>query len=333
MAQAMFKVLKECEPKLAIDVLAPPWSGPVLALMPEVRDFIEMPVGHGQLGLSTRFKLGRGLADTRYQRAIVLPNSFKSSLVPWFAAIPRRTGFTGEARYGLLNDRRTLDEEALPLMVQRFVALALTKGAAIPDKMPVPRLVTEQARELEVGERFLGEEVREEAARPVVALCPGAEFGAAKQWPEEHYAAVAGHYLELGWRVVLLGSANDAETCAAVQAALCGGRSCLNLAGRTSLEEVVHLLALSSLAISNDSGLMHIAAAVGVPTVAVYGATSPSFTPPLATLSRVINLPIDCAPCFQRECPLGHHKCMRDLKPQSIINIATELTEARLRSG
>ena len=184
-----------------------------------------------------------------------------------------------------------------------------------------------------MGERFLGEEIGEESARPVLALCPGAEFGTAKQWPEEHYAAVANHYLEQGWRVMLLGSANDADTCAAVQTALSGGGSCLNLAGRTSLEEVVHLLALSSLAVSNDSGLMHIAAAVGVPTVAIYGATSPSFTPPLASQARVLSEPVDCAPCFQRECPLGHHKCMRDLKPKSVLDTAAELVDVSLRSG
>ncbi len=333
MAQALFKVLKEDNPCCQLDVLAPAWSGPILALMPEVRSFIDMPVGHGELGIAARFRLGRSLAANNYSRAIVLPNSFKSALVPWFAGIPQRTGWTGEARYGLLNDRRSLDEEAMPLMVQRFVALARGGGAVQLDRLPVPRLVTSRERELDVGRRFLGDEVDAEAPRPLLALCPGAEFGPAKQWPTAHYAAAAAHFFDLGWRVILLGSGNDADACSEVQASLVRRASCLNLAGRTNLEEVVHLLAMSSLALSNDSGLMHIAAALGVPTVAIYGPTSAGFTPPLAARTAVVSEPVECAPCFQRECPLEHHKCLRDLQPVTVIDAATELLDAGLRSS
>ena len=325
MSQVLYIHLQKARPGVAIDVLAPPWSEPLLQRMPEVRKALSMPVGHGELGLGRRWRLGRQLRSRRYDQALLLPNSLKSALVPFFAGIPRRTGWRGEQRYGLLNDLRELDEQALPLMAQRFVALGQASGEAIPTTLPVPRLVVDEGQARRVLERF-----GLAADRPLLALCPGAEFGSAKRWPAAHYAELAGRYLENGWQVALLGSSNDQPVTREVQALCESAHVCVDLAGRTELAEAVDLLSLATAVVSNDSGLMHIAAALGRRLVVVYGATSPGFTPPLNDNAAIVVSDIDCAPCFQRECPLGHHGCMRYTPMQ---RVADELESLLARDG
>jgi len=308
MSQVLYIYLQQCRPGVLIDVLAPAWSGPILARMPQVNRALPMPLGHGELGWGRRRRLGRELRAENYDQAILLPNSLKSALVPFFARIPRRTGWRGEMRYGLLNDLRALDKVALPLMVQRFVGLAMDVGMAMPEQLPEPRLVVDPRQ---------AEQCRDEAGLlpglPILALCPGAEFGAAKRWPPEYYAELARDYLAADWQVALYGSTNDQQVCAQIRRGSGDHKHCHNLAGRTSLGEAVDLLSLSTAVISNDSGLMHIAAALQRPLLAIYGATSPDFTPPLSDSCALLVSDIDCAPCFQRECPLQHHRCMRDM--------------------
>jgi heptosyltransferase-2 len=311
MSQVLYICLQQTRPGLLIDVLAPAWSGAILQRMPQVNRAIAMPIGHGQLQLGHRWRLGRELRAQHYDQAILLPNSLKSALIPFFARIPRRTGWRGEMRYGLLSDLRILDEAALPLMVQRFVALGMARGATLPGQLPEPHLVVDP----QAAQRCRSV-VGLSADRPILALCPGAEFGAAKRWPAQYYAELAGKYLARGWQVTLYGSANDREICAQIKGASGDHPHCHNLAGATSLAEVVDLLSLSAAVVSNDSGLMHIAAALQRPLLAIYGATSPDFTPPLSAVSALLVSEIDCAPCFQRECPLGHHRCMKDTLPQ-----------------
>lgn len=312
MAQTLFKLLVAGRPQCAIDVLAPAWSRPLLERMPEVRAAIDMPLGHGRVGLTERRRLGLALRGRGYEQAILLPNSLKSALVPWFAEIPLRTGWRGEMRYGLLNDLRVLDKKKYPLMIQRFAALALPPGAELPHRLPRPQLETGA----DAG--GLREKFSLAADKPVLALCPGAEFGPSKRWPEQHYAAVAGEKLGSGWQVWLLGSANDREVCDRIAAQLPTDAPLFNLAGSTSLAEAIDLLAQADAVVSNDSGLMHIAAALGRPLVAVYGSTSPDFTPPLGEKVAVESINVECGPCFRRQCPLGHHKCMRDLRPDAV---------------
>lgn len=313
MSQALYIYLERTRPGVLIDVLAPGWSEPLLDRMPQVRRAITMPIGHGETALGRRRRLGRDLRSERYRQAILLPNSFKSALIPFFARIPRRTGWRGEMRYGLLNDLRVLDERALPLMVQRFIALGQDPGEPVPDDPPPPRLRVEPGRAEACRNRF-----GLDPDRPILALCPGAEFGGAKRWPAEYYAELAGGFLSRGWQVALYGSENDRPVTARISAA-CDGRSgCFDLAGRTRLEEAVDMLSLSTAVVSNDSGLMHIAAALSRPLVVVYGATSPAFTPPLNRNSALVASDLDCAPCFERECPLQHHRCMRDTAPAEV---------------
>jgi heptosyltransferase-2 len=311
MAQVLFRYLRGARPGILIDVLAPDWSAPLLRRMPEVRRALPMPVGHGELRLAQRWRIGRSLRRERYRQAIILPNSLKSALVPCFAGIRRRTGWRGEMRYGLLNDLRVLDRDALPQMVQRFLALGMPRGATLPRDMPVPRLQADPAGAAAVTAR-----VGLEVGRDTLALCPGAEFGPAKQWPASYFAQLAAAYLARGWQVVLLGSDNDREACAQVHGESGAQERCHDLAGRTSLAEALDLLSLASAVVSNDSGLMHIAAALDRPLLAIYGPTSPDFTPPMGDAVAVLQSPEPCAPCFQRECPLGHHRCMRDTGPE-----------------
>ncbi|HYY16736.1 MAG TPA: lipopolysaccharide heptosyltransferase II, partial [Gammaproteobacteria bacterium] len=176
MAQSLFRVLKQRHPAIHIDVLAPAWSRPLLTRMPEVRNALELPLRHGELRLTRRYQLGRSLRTSGYEWSIVLPNSFKSALVPFWARIPQRTGYVGELRLGVLNDVRRLDKARLPMTVQRFMTLGLPPGDPLPGPpFPTPHLTVEAAAVVRSLER-LG---LRPAAR-LLALCPGAEFGPAK---------------------------------------------------------------------------------------------------------------------------------------------------------
>jgi len=312
MAHSLFQVLARRGPDTHIDVLAPAWSQPLLERMPEVFDTIELPFGHGQLGLSARWRFGRSLRGRGYQQAILLPNTLKSALVPLAAGIPLRTGWVGELRYGLLNDIRHLDKQRLPMTVQRFVALGLPADRQIAPECPQPRLhVVPESQQQAMAELGL-----RRPARPVLALCPGAEYGPAKRWPAEYFGELAASRLAAGWAVWLFGSGKDREVCAQVAAGAGGG--CLDLSGTTSLAQAVDLLSLADAVVSNDSGLMHVAAALDRPLVALYGSSDPGFTPPLNPRSRVLSLGLECSPCFRRECPLGHLQCLRGISVQQV---------------
>ena len=311
MAQSLFMSLKaggECE----IDVLAPAWSLPILARMPEVRRGIAMPLGHGQLGFGIRRQLGKELARENYDQSIILPGSLKSSLVPFFARIPQRTGFRGEMRFGLINDMRPLDCARLPMTVQRFVALGQAREAApAPISFPSPRLCADSANQAELRKRF-----KLDPARPAIAFMPGAEYGPAKQWPPTHYAKLAHLLAARGFQVWVLGSEKD---CAVARPIANGNPSVIDLTGHTRLGDAVDLIALARAVVCNDSGLMHVAAALDVPLVALFGASSPEHTPPLARRVAIETLRLECAPCFERRCPFDHTRCLTGITPEKVL--------------
>lgn len=318
MAQSLFMVLKQRYPAMNIDVLAPTWSEPLLDRMPEVRESIPMPVGHGKLNLRLRYQIGKQLRKNAYDWAILLPNSLKSALIPFWARIPKRTGFRGEMRYGLLNDLRLLDKQKLTMTVQRFIALGLTKDEAVATGFPRPRLWPDpQAVDKTATCYGLNTD------HPVLALCPGAEYGPAKRWPVEYYAEVAKQKIASGWQVWIFGSEKDQT----ISRQLCDqvGAGCINLAGRTTLAEAIDLLSLTDNVVTNDSGLMHVAAALEKPLVALYGSSDPHFTPPLNDHARILSLGLECSPCFERECPLQHLRCLRDIKPESVLSALNDL--------
>lgn len=312
MAQALFKAIKACYPHTAIDVLAPEWSRPLTERMPEVSTGIAVPLKHGEMKLKIRYELGKKLRKEQYQRCYVLPNSFKSALIPFWAKIPIRIGWRGEWRYGLLNDVRVLDKQKMPLMVQRYVALAYKEQHLLSQTLFRPSLVVRQE---EVDATLLRYQLSLD--RPVMVLCPGAEFGPSKRWPEGHYAKLANHYLKQGWQVWVFGSAKDAEVARAIRAQT--QMRCIDLTGRTTLGEAIDLMSLATVVVTNDSGLMHIAAALNRPLVAVYGSTDPGFTPPLNEKVAILKEKIACSPCFKRICPLEHHECMQKLSATKVI--------------
>jgi len=324
MAQSLFKTLAAARPRSPIDVLAPGWSLPVLARMAEVRHGIEMPAGHGQFALAARWRLGRELRRAGYARAIVLPRSLKSALVPRFAGIAERTGYRGELRYGLLNDIRELDKSLLAQTVQRYTALGLPRDAPLPPAIRQPELrVDVQAR------RAARQRLGLDDPRPVIGLMPGAEYGPAKQWPLDYYAELAAQLLRDGRQLWIFGGGKDREAgeriASAAAAATSGGTAVHNLAGQTSLAEAIDLIAACAAVVSNDSGLMHVAAAVGRPLVAIYGSSTPDYTPPLSDRAEILYLAIDCSPCFARVCPLGHKRCLKDIAVADVQRALTRL--------
>jgi len=320
MAQSLLTLLRHQLPDAHITVMAPAWSRALLERMQEVDASIESPFGHGDLKLIARWKLGRQLAG-RFDTAYILPNSFKSALVPFFARIPRRVGWQGELRNLLLTDCRKLDASQYPLMVERFVALAVDRSERLP-VFERPALQTNPGQAAATA-TMLGIERTEQ----VLALCPGAEFGDAKQWPVQHYARLSDIVIKAGWQVWILGSPNDREAGNQVVSSVSESNrsSCFDLTGKTSLDQVIDLLSLASATVSNDSGLMHIAAAVGSPLVALYGSTSPGFTPPLADRVKSLTTDIACRPCFKRQCPLGHKRCLTEITPEGVYSSLQDL--------
>lgn len=312
MAQTLYKTLQALHPGAVIDVVAPAWSESLLARMPEVREAISLPLGHGQLGLGERIRLGKRLRERHYDQAIVLPRSFKAALVPAAARIPRRTGYRGEWRYGLLNDIRPLDKPAMPKMVQRYVALAHERGAPVIETVPEPRLeVDEENRSVLLDRVGLSRD------RPVAAFMPGAEYGPAKRWPPESFAELAGRLTAQGWQVWVFGSDKERGLGERIAA---GNAEVANLCGTTTLVDAVDLISLADAVVTNDSGLMHVAAALQRPLIAIYGSSTPSYTPPLSDKAHPVYLGLDCSPCFQRTCPRGDYACLQGIGAQRIFD-------------
>ncbi len=322
MAEPLYRRLHELYPGLTLDVLAPAWTRAVHDRMAVVNETIVNPFGHGELRLRDRWQLGRDLKARGYDQAIVLPNSLKSALPLFLAGIPKRTGWVGEMRYGLLNDARKLDKVAIPRMVERFSALAEPRGT-LPATAPHPRLtIDEAARAAALAKHGLNRDT------PIVAFCPGAEYGPAKRWPAQHVAALANRLSAQGVQVWIFGSGKDGEIADQIAAL---APAAINLCGKTSLAEAIDLLSCATAAVTNDSGLMHVAAALGRPLVAVYGSSSPKFTPPLSDTARIVSLELECSPCFERTCPYQHMKCLNDLGPERVEAALVDLVPDLLR--
>jgi heptosyltransferase II len=322
MAQSLYKLLKLRNPQVHISVLSLAWTRPLLALMPEVDHVIDMPLGHGALDIKARYSLGKKLRTEKFEQAIILPNSFKSALIPYFAKIPLRTGWRGEMRFGLVNDRRVLDKKKYPLMVQRYDALALPAAAPALEKFPYPQLTIDNKKSLQIAEQF-----SLSLTRPVMVVCPGAEYGPAKRWPEHYFAQVAEEKIRQGWQVWLMGSMNDRVVAEQMRELISINQQayCSNLAGNTQLLEAITLINLADAVLTNDSGLMHVAAALKKPLVVLFGSTSPAHTPPLTDRVKLVTNAIECSPCFERICPKQHHKCLRELDPQKVLQALSDL--------
>lgn len=312
LSQPLLARLKALHKEARIDVLVSDWVAPVYARMAEVGHLIPHTFQHRELALGRRFQLGRRLAAEGYARAYVLPNTLKSALVPFFAHIPHRIGFVGESRYGLLTQAHVLDKTALPQMAERYAQLAEDKGAPVFQPLAPLHLTVSPA----VQQQTLATLKLEHCQRPVV-FCPGAEYGPAKRWPVSHFSALARVLVERGHSVWLLGSGRDWPIGKEILGRSSGS---YNLCGQTSLEQAIDLISLAELVVSNDSGLMHIAAALGSPLIALFGSSSPEFTPPLSSQATVLRLNLECSPCFKRECPLSHLDCLQKMEPSRVLD-------------
>ena len=314
MTEPLMRRLSARGERLTVGAL--PWVAPVYRAMPSVAEVIEFPFQHGGL----QFKARRGLAqqlEGRFDIAYICPNSLKSALLPFLASIPKRVGYLGEARVGLLTHRlKNPPKDRRPPMVAFYSALSGETDLA-SDR---PHLQLD-ASEVELALAAMG---LQRGAYYVFA--PGAEYGPAKRWPAAHFAELA-RRLELP--VVLLGSAKEFELCQEIATPVNAAQpgKCLNLAGKTSLAHAFSAIAATKSLVSNDSGLMHVAAAFGVAQVALFGSSSPLHTPPLNDQATVLWLktkadyqpPLDCAPCFERVCPLGHTRCLVDISASEVL--------------
>lgn len=337
MAQVLLKSLLHQQTDLILDVAAPPALMSLFERMVEVNQVFALPFKHGELSLLKRIQLGRALRKQRYDFAWVLPNSWKSALVPLFANIKRRTGWLGEMRYLLLNDWRKLDKQRLPLMAERFLALGSSRtdwqqwahqttaanNTAFQERYPqlLPSLQV-SASQLKSSCRAVNFQADE--SRPILALCPGAAFGWSKRWLPDYFSKVANHYLQRGFTVTIFGH-GEADQAAAKMIMAATAQKCHNFVGRTTLAQAIDLLSLSAVVATNDSGLMHIACALHLRVVAIYGSSSPNFTPPLGRQVSVCYLAVACSPCFARACPLKHFRCMKALLPQQVIHAIDQL--------
>lgn len=316
MAQSLFMTLKQRPHPVEIDVLAPAWSNPILSRMPEVREIVNLPISHGEFGLFRRYQLGKSLRLKTYDQAIITPRSYKAALVPFFAKAKQRTGYRGEMRYGVINDIHNLDNGILSQTVQRYVALGLDKELTQAPSVPFPKLTVDKN-----NLQNLLAKLKLNLDTPVIAFLPGAEYGEAKRWPTQYYAELANKLIEQGLQVWVLGSEKDREAAELI----CKENKAINLCGKSRLEDSIDLLSVCKSAVTNDSGLMHIAAAVDIPLVAIYGSSTPDYTPPLTNKAKIQYLNLDCSPCFKRQCPLGHTKCLKDITVDSVFkNIISE---------
>lgn len=316
MAHSLFQLLKQQNPAVQIDVAAPAWTLPLLDRMPEITEKIALPFKHGQLSLMERIRFGRHLKGSHYTQSISLVNSLKSAILPFAASIKKRTGFLGEMRYGLLNDIRPLDKKALPKTVERFVFLGLQKKQALPS-IPQPILLADKENAVNVLTQLNAPLTSDK----VLGLCPGAEYGEAKRWPTNHFAEVANAALDQGWQVLLFGSDKDIPVTQAINQMT--QSRCIDLGGKTKLGDAIDIMSLCTTVISNDSGLMHVAAALDIKLIAIYGSSDPHHTPPMHPDAVVEYLALPCSPCFKRVCPLqgeAHMACLNNISPTTIFN-------------
>jgi heptosyltransferase-2 len=312
MAQSLFKQLRLNNPACQIDVVAPAWSKDILARMPEVRDAYNIAAGHGEMEIGARRALGISLRNIGYDHAITMPRSWKAALIPWFAHVPVRTGFRGEWRYGLLNDVRKLDKQRLDQTVKRFVSLGIEANAELPD-IPHPELTVDPTNQERLKREF-GLNTNTE----VIAMMPGAAFGPAKMWPIKYFGELAKMLVKEGKQVWVIGS--EGELTLGEQISSHAGMGVTNLCGRTGLADTPDLFAMTKATVTNDSGLMHIAAAAGSHVVTIYGATGPDYTPPLTDKKTIHFLNLECSPCYKRECPLVHLNCLNNIKPADVYS-------------
>lgn len=319
MSQTLFmQLVDKYQNRLQLDVFASVVTCELLMRMPQVHQVIINPFKHGKLSLIKRITLGMKLRQNNYDEVIILPSTLKSAVTPFFAGIKKRTGFVGESRYWLVNNIFKLDKKQLPRMIDRYCALA--NNGIKPSNIAYPKLKVDTKNQWSLVHQFAID-----IATPIIAFCPAAEYGPAKRWLPEHFAVLADLLYNMGYQVLLFGGGKDANLGQQIINLAINQGNILNLCGKTSLTDAADLLALSKCVVTNDSGLMHISCAVGANVVAIYGASSPDFTPPLSDTIKILSVHLDCSPCFKRTCRFGHYNCLRFIAPFEVLTAIKEL--------
>lgn len=322
MTQPLLASIKSQYPESKIDVLASTWVAPIYRACSEVHDVIEAKFEHKHLQWGLRKELASKLALKNYQACFVLPNSFKSALIPWLANIPFRIGYRGELRFGLINV--ALDNPSKvnrPPMVEHYLALSQLvndEQTSPANGNLTPKLNVSAVAADTVQVKLKNIHIDQ---ANIYVMCPGAEYGPTKRWPTSHFAELAQSIVtnNPNNQIILLGSKGDHALAQEIEAKAKRDDHIHNWCGDTSLDEAIALIGMSKAVISNDSGLMHIAAALKTPQVAIFGSSDPAHTPPLSDKAKVIWLNLPCSPCHKRECPLGHLKCLNDILPAQVL--------------
>jgi heptosyltransferase-2 len=336
MTQPLLASIKALYPDSIIDVLASTWVAPIYRACSEVSEVIEAPFEHKQLQWGLRKQIAKQVESKKYQACFVLPNSFKSALIPWLANIPLRIGYRGEMRFGLLNV--VLDNPSKvnrPPMLEHYLALStllndeeVIEGQPSDSNEMAPRLNVSKNAKQSVDRKLQSANINLSGPNSAIyVLCPGAEYGPSKRWPTDHFASLATQLVSNNpnHHIILLGSKSD-QILATEIASLAKQNSHIHdWCGNTSLDEAIALIGMSQAVISNDSGLMHVAAALSIPQVAIFGSSDPAHTPPLSEKAKVIWLNLPCSPCHKKECPLGHLKCLKDILPEQVLTTLNTL--------
>jgi lipopolysaccharide heptosyltransferase II len=302
-------LLRQRFPNRPVDLLATTLCAPLADYMPGVRQSIVADLPRGRLALAQQWALAARFKHESYGMALIMPRTWKAALAPFLAGIPQRVGFAGEVRFALINDVR-FGERKLPRMVDRCAMLALPRGAVQPPEWPMPKL---EAPASEIAAWRIRHGLTDD--RPIVALAPGA-VGPSKRWPAAAYAALARQLTADGFAVWILGGPDEKS----LAAEIAGGTNARDLTGK-DLRDAILALGAASVAISNDSGLLHVAAALGTPSIGIFGPTSPWHWAPLNPLAAVIETKseLPCRPCHKPVCRLVHHRCMRDINPDEVL--------------
>ena len=312
MAQALYKAINRHSNSAEIHVVAPAWSRPLLDRMPEITKVHDLDVKHGELGLQKRYQLGKSLKCELFDQALILPRSYKAALVPMFAQITKRVGELGEFRYGLVNHVLSSNKnKGLPTACNYLRYAEINADINQVKNEFAPALTVDSENQARVIDAFGISQ-----ASPLIACMVGAEYGPSKQWPKQHFVGLIDQLTAQGLEVCILGSQKDADIADEIETSC--RQKVSNLCGKTSLLDVIDILASCSAAVSNDSGLMHIAAAVDVPVVAMYGATSPVYTPPLHPKAKSFYMKLECSPCWKRSCQYQHYRCLKDILPEQV---------------
>ena len=321
MTQPLLAALKSQYPASTIDVLASTWVAPIYRACTEVNDVIEADFQHKQLQWGLRKQIVKDLQSKNYQTCYVLPNSLKSALIPWMANIPFRIGYRGELRFGLINIALNNPSKInRPPMVEHYLALSqlLSDGEPLVVNTLTPKLNVSSSAKQSIDKKLSDANID---SKSVFVFCPGAEYGPTKRWPASHFAELATHLAQElpNANIILLGSKSDHQLAEEILQQSQDSVKIHNWCGNTSLDEAIALIGLAKVVVSNDSGLMHIAAALKTPQIAIFGSSDPAHTPPLSENAKVIWLNLPCSPCHKKECPLGHLKCLNDILPQQVL--------------